>query len=430
MTMVTSDVPPSLIEDFKVGKTEAFLAFLRKQPADLDTSQLIYDEVKSRLNKKGDFTKKSIEAFAEGTEAINDMVRSSIRNTVEEGQKEIDKQVRLFKKCEKGRKARIRTAKAHKKSYKSYSSAHRSCRNDEYKLAKDAEDCADISKSRTKLHAASLKEMKAHALRTEHDCVRVYNESDFGYARRLRNKFTADHKQFMKLKGKHLKNVETLQETKKACTAVYDEYSRVKEKCDETAELMDSNACNYAYHTQRACNHFEECRPMYYGSWKEAKKSVKKLVHGLPKQWLLTSKTVCLLKLFKKKKTQKSDIENCEDCRNGHCSEWMTNIDFRKDELPLESSCKIPKAFPCNEAYYAKEYGNLPRDIETSCLPCEGIVVAKRKLAKEKKKDEVKNEKKDAKKDGKIDENDKSPKKKKDQMNDEKKDAKEERKDR
>jgi len=403
MTTATTDVPPSLIEEFKVGKTDALLDFLRTRPPDLDTSQLIHDEIKTRLKKKDDFTAKSNKIFAKGTKAINDMVRSSIRNTIREGQENIDKQVRLFKKCEKGRRTRIRTAKAHKKSYKKHSSAHRSCRKDEHRLWKNADACASITKSRTRLHAASLKGMKAYRLRTENDCVKMFNESDFAYATRMRNKFKSDYKQFMRLKEKHLEIVETLQETEKTCTAVDEEYWSVKDKCDKTAELMDSNACNYAYHTQKACNHFEECRPMYYGSWKAAKESVEKLSHGLPKQWLVTSKTVCLLNLFKKKKTQNDDMDKCEDCRRGHCSEWETDIDFRKEELPLESSCKVPRAFPCNKAYYSLEYGKLPRGVEVSCLACEGILLREGKLSKKEKKDEKDDEKKDDEEDRKMD---------------------------
>merc|ERR1712079_544721 len=143
----------------------------------------------------------------------------------------------------------------------------------------------------------------------------------------------------------------------------------------------------------------------------------EKLSNGLPKQWLLTSRTVCLLKLFKKKKVQNRDIKECDDCKNGHCAEWATQIDFRKDELPRESKCKVPKAFPCNKAYYAKEYAKLPEGIEAKCLPCEGILVAELKVAK-KNKNKVSKKKKNKfskKKKNKVSKNKKKkvPKKKK-----------------
>jgi len=375
VAVATLAVPPSLIEEAKGGKPQALIEFLRLQePGCLNNSQLIYDLTKDRLSKFDKNSTKNNTVFAEEYRILIDLERLSMSKTVTASQKSIDKQVAMFNSCESDGEIKKEPAEKLKKIYQDSSSAHKACTKNEYKQFRTTSACADIMESQTKLHAGSSKQLRAMSLATKKDCARAYNESDFAYATRMRNKFVTDYSKFLELKEKHSKIVKGLEETKKTCTEVDKDYQSVKEDCDATAELMDSSACKYAFHMKEACNHFADCGPMYYGSWEAAKKSAEELVKGIPEHWELTSKTVCLLGLLTKEKVEKIDIDNCDNCKSGHCDEL--DFDYLESKFPPESECKVPKVFPCNKAYYVKEYGHLPKGVERECLPCEGISLA------------------------------------------------------
>merc|ERR1712008_121049 len=129
----------------------------------------------------------------------------------------------------------------------------------------------------------------------------------------------------------------------------------------------------------------------------------------LPKQWLVSSQTVCLLKLLKpNKKATKKAIKNCDDCKRGHCQDWATQMDYKDDEFPKEKKCKIPEVLPCGEKYYKKEYGKLFKGAKGSCLPCQGLGIKHRKQLKH--HFEVKQKKGNEKKKVKVNEKKKSRK--------------------
>jgi len=384
------------------------LDFLREEKKDTNTVQLIHDELKKRLEKLKDYKVADNKEYHKGIFQMNKLLRKQIRSTVKMAQKNIDKQVKGFLKCEAGRKKRIASGEKNKKKYEASSKLHKACRKEESKFLTDAGKCDDIMKQYNKLYEASLAKIQAYdLLQPQIDCKRTYNESDFAYAKRLRNKFKTDYEVFLPVKANHVRIVKEVDSSKTQCAAVQKAYAKVAKRCKKTAEKMDSAACYYASYTQEACDHFEECRPRYYGSWMQAKKSAEKLVKPLPPQWAVTGQTRCLLQLLEKtfndEKFDKKDIKNCDDCKIGHCEDWGTVIDYKEDELPKEQNCSIPVEFPCNKAYYKKEYGDLPKGIEATCLPCEGIKAGKggkkeneKKGGKkeEKKKEEKKEEKK------------------------------------
>jgi len=328
------------------------------------------------------------------------MLRSQIEGTFKDAQKSIDREVDSFVQCETARRKKIVLAKANKTFYEEKSKQHKACRINEKEWLTKSKKCEDIIKAQQKLHDASLKHMQAFEGEQELiQCERSFNESDFAYAKRLRNKFATDRAKFLPVKAKHEKNGKQLEHFTEQCKAVYKMFYKIAKKCHTNAVQMDHAACYYASHSQEACDGFKECQPLYYASWEEAKASAEKVVKNHKKKWLLTGSTDCLVKLLAaERKVTKKEIKDCDDCSRGHCAEWVTRLDYKEGKLSKEFKCKIPEEFPCNEAYYKKEYGDLPKGIEVTCQPCLGIRKAEKKANKkeDKKDDKKKDEKKKA----------------------------------
>jgi len=394
----TLTVPPSLIQNFRDGETEALITFLRGNGKDVSTVQLIHDEVKKRVETKSKYKKEVNKAFMNGTQTLNDMMRKQMETTFSLAQASIDKQVKGFLKCESKRKKKVNSANKKLEFYKDKRIKHKACREKEKFWLDRSRKCEELIQAQKKVLQESTKMMEVFEAKNEQIfCDRTFKETDFVYAKRLRNKFKTDYETYMPKKADHEKIEKQLKRFQNVCHRVFLRlYERAK-KCNRISENMDHAACKYAYRTQKACDGFSECRPLYYGSWKEAKKSAEELVKPLKPEWLVVGQTACLLKLLAKKDNKdgdKKEIAKCNDCKRGHCDKWGSDIDFREEELPKERKCKIPKEFPCNKAYFKKEYGDLPKGIHGFCHPCMGIRGGdKGEKEKGKDKKDVKNEK-------------------------------------